>query len=412
MPDLSTAQALNLFEICQTVAARVRVDDEDDRHDFALKTFENFFAEDRGEVTKERMWAYAQASISGLIKNKHRRESRMVRESMCIHEDGESYFELYLPTVGANQEISCDANFWRGCIADLPEWHRDVLSEFADGGTILSFCNSRDLLPNDVMKTAKHAREQLREIGAQRQLERARWPDGVRCAHCEADDAEWVRQERRYRCFSCGNHFTVIAKSGISRFGLPWSGSRLVRFSTPCLKVCQAVEIIRDGGGAEKIGEAFDVPYLTAFELVNGIRETDWVAPLAGLKVMPAKIREPVPHGKGPKRWSEAEASTLRQMTEGGHSAAEIAKKVGRSVGSVSQKMLNLKHKLGIASRRTQPQHEVTKIGPWEDEEIAFLKTAWAADYTATEIATELGRSRNSVLGKIHRHRLIRIEAA
>lgn len=378
--DLTSAQALLLFEICQKVAARTRVDDEDDRHDFALHTFERFFAEDRGEVSKERMWAYTQASISGMVKNKRAREFKMVRESMCVNEDGESYFELHLPTVGASQEVAVDAAFWRECLDDLPDWHKDTLSELTDGGTVMGMCVSRGIRPNDAIKATKHARDQVRENGARRQLARARWGGSPRCVHCLSVNVSWERQNRRYRCEECRSAFGVLSKSPLSRFESPWGGTDSIRrFERPCSKVCEASALIRDGATPSDLQEQFGVPYMAAFEFWNAVRSTDWIAPLVGQSPLVAQ-------------------SDRAPDSESGGRGFE-SRRAGQSP----------KRKKKPAPA---PAPEPCNSGSWDAEDIRLLCERWEGGFTATEIAAELSRSRNAVLGKIHRLGLLKIERA
>ena len=38
----------------------------------------------------------------------------------------------------------------------------------------------------------------------------------------------------------------------------------------------------------------------------------------------------------------------------------------------------------------------------WDDQQIELLRQLWTAGHSAAEIATKLGRSRNSIIGKLH----------
>jgi hypothetical protein len=378
--DLQTAEAIALFEICQAVANRTRVDDEDDRHDFALKAFENFFAVERPVTTREYMWAFAQATVSGLVKTKRRLEMKLVRESACVTEDGESYFaEVFLPSVGACHETVVDAGFWADRMAELSDHHLETISTLADGGSLLDVCNSRDIRPNDAIRFAKFARNKVRDFGCRNQLERLRWAGRPECVECGGQSA-WKRDAGRYECSVCGLMFNVLSKSPLSKFYAPWSGSDVPRMSDPHTRLCQAIEIIAKGDGPAEIEAALEMPYLIAFEIYGAIRDTAWLAPLTGLQPIVAQLdRAP---GSEPE---------------------------GRRFESRRAVQYKPKARPVTIRRRPVPDHEITKIGDWEQEELEFLRKAWAENYSGSEIARELGRSRSAVLGKVHRLGLIKI---
>ena len=53
-----------------------------------------------------------------------------------------------------------------------------------------------------------------------------------------------------------------------------------------------------------------------------------------------------------------------------------------------------------------------TREQRWTEEQLDELRCRWARGHTATEIAEALGRSRNSILGKVNRLGLKREELA
>lgn len=377
MAELNTADALRLFEICNKAAMRARVDDEDDRHDFALQAFENFFSKERIAIGKDRseyMWAFAQATISGLIKDKRRREMKLLRESACVNEDGENYFDLMLPFTRGTQENHVDALFWAERIEELPEYHRDTLSVLADGGSPLDLCLN-GARPVDVLKAASWARSSVQENGARKQLERARWGSGPECVECSSHSVDWDSRGK-YVCADCRVQFDVVSKTPLAPFLSPYSKTLdEKRLPRPYRSLCEIAEMMRDGAGPTQIEARFGVPYMLAFDVHSAALATPWFAVMAGREHCPI-VREPKPRKLKPPKRRKAKPPVARR----------------------EQKPANLEF--------------VTRFGPWEPEEIDTLANRWEAGKSALQIAKELGRSRNSVLGKIHRHGLIQLERA
>lgn len=61
------------------------------------------------------------------------------------------------------------------------------------------------------------------EEAAKRWFEEQRWPDGVRCAHCQSDRVSACKNAKPmpYRCKDCRKHFSVRTKSVMAESPLP-----------------------------------------------------------------------------------------------------------------------------------------------------------------------------------------------
>lgn len=378
MIELKTADALRLFEICNKAANRTRVDDEDDRHDFALIAFERFFAKERADNTSEYMWAYAQATISGLVKSKWARERKLLRESNCVNDEGDSYFEWILPSSSGGQENHVDADFWQRRIGEMPEYHRQTLQVLADGGTPLDLCNGT-ARPADVLKATALARANVRECGARKQLERARWPEGPECVECGSRDVAWLNERAKYSCGACFALFGALSKTPLNVFLGPWGPvNDQRRVKRPYRTFCEIAEMLREDAGPTQIADQFDMPYMLAYEIHGASLATPWFATMAGRppSVIEAPANTPkerIPRARRPKAKTPP------------------------------------KPRVPKAPRTAE---NVTRVGEWEQEELDIVRNRWDAGRSGLEIARELGRSRNSVLGKIHRLGLMRMERA
>jgi transposase-like protein len=317
------------------------------------------------------MRAYAFASIRGLALQKRKREQRFLRESACVGEDGESYFEVFLPKVGANQEACFDAKFWASCISDLPDWHRDTMVVLADGGSPIDLCRSGALRPADAMTATRQARGHVHESAARKRLERARWPKGPLCPECGCSTPRWIRDRRRYDCRHCRHQFSVTSKTPLAYNKLPFQ------------VISRAVDLIRDGASASELQRQLQVQYMTAHALYGAILETKWLAHLAGQPLVAQPDRAPGSEPEG-RRFESSRAGPPRPKPE--------PKPVSKP-------------------RRRKTEIVVTSIGDWRHEDVELLRQQWAVGMSGTEIAANLGRTRSAVLGKINRLGLAR-EAA
>lgn len=88
--------------------------------------------------------------------------------------------------------------------------------------------------------------------------------------------------------------------------------------------------------------------------------------------------------------WTPERELKLTQLWEANAPLVLITQQLGISQTSAFTKarMLGLPRRSG---------------GEWPDELIDRLKRLWAEDYSASEIAKAIGKSRNAVLGKVHR---------
>lgn len=93
------------------------------------------------------------------------------------------------------------------------------------------------------------------------------------------------------------------------------------------------------------------------------------------------------------KRWLEEETERLRQMRLIGMTRRQIAQRLGRSFQSVQGKL-----------RRTKlpnPKYEEVKL--WTKEETEILRRDWESAKSADQISKKLGRTKRAVRGKAWR---------
>jgi hypothetical protein len=86
------------------------------------------------------------------------------------------------------------------------------------------------------------------------------------------------------------------------------------------------------------------------------------------------------------RAWTEAEVATLRDLHAQGASIKEMVAATGKSVGSVSTKLM----RLGLADRKP----------PWTTEEIVILWEMVEAEVPHEEQCVRLGRSHSAVSRK------------
>ncbi|HYD30657.1 MAG TPA: SANT/Myb-like DNA-binding domain-containing protein [Azospirillaceae bacterium] len=98
------------------------------------------------------------------------------------------------------------------------------------------------------------------------------------------------------------------------------------------------------------------------------------------------------------KTWAPAEIAALRDAFADGKSRTEIARAMGRSVGSIRAKILSLGLRRGVK--------------PWSDTEITELKRLHGTELPVAGIAEALGRSLDAVTTMCHRLELKRMTNA
>ena len=94
-------------------------------------------------------------------------------------------------------------------------------------------------------------------------LEQLRWPDGVRCPHCESDYIRNTPSRNQYDCGVCGYQFSVI------------SGTMLHDTHLPLRKWFVAVYLMiegRKGVSANQLKRTINVAYRTAWYLCHRVR--------------------------------------------------------------------------------------------------------------------------------------------
>ncbi len=96
--------------------------------------------------------------------------------------------------------------------------------------------------------------------------------------------------------------------------------------------------------------------------------------------------------------WSATKSDDLRRLWMEGLGYSEIARRMGITLHAVANK----------ASRLGLPAHKVPRVGEstWPVADTDRLRELWAEGKSASVIGGELGRSKNAVIGKVHRLRL------
>lgn len=91
-------------------------------------------------------------------------------------------------------------------------------------------------------------------------------------------------------------------------------------------------------------------------------------------------------------KWTEDRDQHLAEMWNAGVSSADIARRLFTTVGAI----LDRRSIIGLPKRKVS--------GAWSDAENATIREKWAIGWSASQIAMVLrGRSRNAVIGRLHR---------
>jgi hypothetical protein len=101
------------------------------------------------------------------------------------------------------------------------------------------------------------------------------------------------------------------------------------------------------------------------------------------------------------EKWTIEEDAILTRMAREGHSAVAIAEIVGRSRKAVAQRAARLGLSLHGTKWREVGEGEPTDA--WPDADFEQAKAWWTSGVSSGEIAERLGRTRNSVIGKLRR---------
>lgn len=100
-----------------------------------------------------------------------------------------------------------------------------------------------------------------------------------------------------------------------------------------------------------------------------------------------------------PVRWTPAKVATLISMASRGESIEEISAATGMSHGAVSEKRRSLRQRGEIA--------EPIRAGGWTDDMERELRRMWAEGYSCSAIGRQVGTTKNGVISKARRLRLL-----
>jgi GcrA cell cycle regulator len=95
----------------------------------------------------------------------------------------------------------------------------------------------------------------------------------------------------------------------------------------------------------------------------------------------------------------ERTAAVARMHADGVPSEA-IAARLGMCVRAVYARVSRIR---SGAPSKPKPPGAYHPAGFWTDERLTVLRTLWAEGLTALQIGTQIGATRNAVLGKVHR---------
>ena len=106
-------------------------------------------------------------------------------------------------------------------------------------------------------------------------------------------------------------------------------------------------------------------------------------------------------------QWTHAEIETLIELRSAGKKYGEIASLMGRSEKSVATRAAKL-----ISLGKLQAPDKVSELKKgiqplWSEEDDALLDDALSSGSSYPEVANLLGRSLNSVYGRIHYRRTV-----
>ena len=111
-----------------------------------------------------------------------------------------------------------------------------------------------------IMEIARLSDEQAFEM-----FKEARWPNGVKCPHCDHADHYWLQTRQQWRCKCCKHTFSVTSGSIFSNHKLPLNTYLMaIALFSNCAKGMSALQLSRD----------LNVQYKTAFVLSHKLRES------------------------------------------------------------------------------------------------------------------------------------------
>jgi hypothetical protein len=95
-----------------------------------------------------------------------------------------------------------------------------------------------------------------------------------------------------------------------------------------------------------------------------------------------------------PKRWTERELAVAIRARKNGNTIDEIADLLGRTPTSVRRKILE----------DTDVRVQSSKVAvSWTEKDDDTLSDLYAKGLTSSQIGARMGRSRNSIIGRVHR---------
>lgn len=119
-------------------------------------------------------------------------------------------------------------------------------------------------------------------------------------------------------------------------------------------------------------------------------------------------IKRPKGYSYQPHAWPQEQVDQLRELHAQGLSSLEIGKAIGRSEKAVTHKLghLGLRRPAAlIKARAASVILIIAQNGGWTEEQMTRLVELNDKGLSAAEIAANLGKSKNAVLGKLFRLR-------